>query len=66
MPPMPPEAFTACEGKQDGDKVSFVSHRGDTITGRCKLMPARLVMVPDSPPRTEGKRSEAGANHQEP
>ena len=28
----PPEAYTACEGKNAGDKAEFVSPHGDTVT----------------------------------
>ncbi|MGQ5525498.1 hypothetical protein ACUHMQ_19870 [Chitinimonas sp. PSY-7] len=66
-PPLPPEVFTVCEGKQEGDRVSFVSRRGDVVEGRCKLMPAKLVMVPDGPPpRDPGKKDGPGAGHKEP
>lgn len=43
----PPEAFTACEGKNAGDTAEFVSPRGDTVTGTCEQQGDRLVMRPD-------------------
>jgi hypothetical protein len=48
----PPEAYTACEGKSEGDTASFESPRGDTITGTCaqEKNGDRLVLRPDNPP----------------
>ncbi|AOZ49893.1 hypothetical protein [Chromobacterium vaccinii] len=49
--PVPPdEAFQACNGKQAGDAVSFTTPRGEKMTGKCKMMPARMAAVPDHPP----------------
>ena len=45
----PPEAYTACEGKSDGDTAEFVSPRGDTVTGTCEMDGDRLVLRPDNP-----------------
>ena len=45
----PPEAYTACEGKNLGDTAEFVSPRGDTVTGTCKQQDDRLVLRPDNP-----------------
>lgn len=50
----PPEAYTACEGKSEGDTAAFESPRGDTVTGTCVEDGDRLVLRPDNPPR--GKR----------
>lgn len=51
-PRVPPnEAFTACEGKKEGDAVTFTTPRGEKLTGKCKMMPAKLAAVPDHPPR---------------
>ncbi|MBV8659490.1 MAG: hypothetical protein JO142_16840 [Burkholderiales bacterium] len=47
----PREAFEACDGKQAGDKVTFTTPRGETLTGACKMIPARLAAVPDHPPQ---------------
>jgi len=46
----PPEAYTACEGKNLGDTAEFVSPRGDTVTGTCEQQDDRLVLRPDNPP----------------
>ena len=45
----PPEAYTACEGKSEGDTAEFKDRRGNTITGTC-VMEERLVLWPDNPP----------------
>lgn len=50
----PPEAFTACEGKNAGDTAEFVSPRGDTVTGTCEERDGRLVLHPDNPPERRG------------
>ena len=47
----PPEAYTACDGKNAGDKAEFVSTHGDTVTGTCEQEGDRLVLRPDNPPR---------------
>ena len=46
----PPEAYTACEGKSEGDTAEFVSPRGDTVTGTCEMERDRLVLRPENPP----------------
>ena len=46
----PPEAYTACEGKSEGDTASFESPHGDTVTGTCEQDGDRLVLRPDNPP----------------
>jgi hypothetical protein len=46
----PPEAYTACEGKSEGDTAEFVSPHGDTVTGTCEMEGDRLVLRPDNPP----------------
>lgn len=50
----PPEAYTACEGKSEGDAAEFESPRGDTVTGTCVLDGNRLVLRPDNPPPGRG------------
>ena len=45
----PPEAYTACEGKNVGDTAEFVSLRGDTVKGTCEQQGDRLVLRPDNP-----------------
>ena len=50
----PPEAYTACEGKNDGDEAQFVDPRGETVAGTCEQEGDQLVLRPDNPP---GRRS---------
>ena len=47
----PPEAYTACEGKTEGDTAEFESPRGDLVTGTCEAEGDRLVLRPDNPPQ---------------
>lgn len=47
----PPEAYTTCEGKSEGDTAEFESPHGDTVTGICEQQGDRLVLRPDNPPR---------------
>ena len=53
----PPEAYTACEGKNAGDKAEFVSPHGDTVKGTCEQEGNRLVLRPDN-----SRRNSAGNN----
>ena len=50
----PPEAYTACEDKSEGDTAEFVSPHGDTVAGTCELEDDQLVLRPDTPP--DGRR----------
>lgn len=50
----PPEAYTACEGKNAGDEAEFVTPNGDTVTGTCVEEGDRLVLHPDPPPPRRG------------
>jgi len=43
----PPEAIEACEGKSEGETVSFETRRGDTLTGVCQYIEEQLVAVPE-------------------
>jgi hypothetical protein len=43
----PPEAYTACEGKNVGDTSQLTSPRGDTVNGTCEKEGDRLVLRPD-------------------
>lgn len=43
----PPEAYTACENKADGDTAQFESPRGETVTGTCEQDGEKLVLRPD-------------------
>ncbi|MGO4891306.1 hypothetical protein [Flavobacterium sp. W21_SRS_FM6] len=52
----PPEAFTACEGRVEGDSDSIETPRGDTLEATCKIIDEQLVAVPakdrhQSPPK---------------
>ncbi|MFH2093273.1 MAG: hypothetical protein ABIJ31_13000 [Pseudomonadota bacterium] len=49
----PPEAYTACENKNEGDTSEFISPHGDTVTGTCEQQGDRLVLRPDNPPPRE-------------
>lgn len=46
----PQEAFSACEGKSEGDTASFESDSGETITGTCRQdrNGDRLLLIPDN------------------
>jgi len=58
----PREAFEACDGKQAGDKATFTTPRGETMTGTCKMIPARLAVVPDRPPQGGDGRPQGQGN----
>ncbi len=47
----PPEAYEACEGKQQGDSAQFTTHFGDTMTGTCQILDGKLVLVPADRPQ---------------
>jgi len=51
----PPEAFEICEGKSEGDSVSFTTPKGDSVEATCKLMREKLVAVPDNMPEKKGR-----------
>ena len=42
----PKEAFEACENKVEGEKISFMTPRGDQLEATCKSMKDILVAVP--------------------
>ena len=46
----PPEAISACEGKQVGDSVEFTGRRGETVQATCKEMNGQLAAVPAGGP----------------
>ncbi len=46
----PPEAIEACKGHAEGDKVTFITPRGDEVTGICRKMPEKLIAVPEGTP----------------
>lgn len=43
----PPEAFAACEGRAEGEKVAFDTPRGHTLQAICKHKQGKLVAVPE-------------------
>lgn len=43
----PPEAIEACEGKQEGDAVSFSGRRGESVSATCQTVNDQLVAVPE-------------------
>ena len=49
----PPEAIKACEGKVEGDSVTFSGRRGESIEATCQTVQDQLVAVPEGhkPPR---------------
>ena len=48
----PPEAITACEGKQEGDQAQFTGKQGETVTGTCQSgKDGTLFLKPDHPPK---------------
>ena len=55
----PPAAFTACEGKNPGEKSQFESQHGRTLTGTCEEFggenAGKLVLRPDNM-KGKGKR----------
>ncbi len=54
----PPEAYTACESKNIGDKAQFVNPHGKTLTGTCEQEGDLLVLRPDNQPgkgRNDGR-----------
>ncbi len=52
----PPEAYTACEGKNAGDTAEFKNPQGGTVTGKCEQQGDRLVLRPDRPKGNPGSR----------
>lgn len=52
----PPEAFAACDGKQEGDMVTVVLRRGEKVEAVCETLDSRLVARPKgSPPSQDGR-----------
>ncbi|MEH6450422.1 MAG: hypothetical protein V7765_17255 [Oleispira sp.] len=43
----PAEAFSACEGKKQGDLSQFENHRGKILKGSCEDMNGKLVLRPE-------------------
>ncbi len=42
----PTEAFTACEGRQEGDFVVFILSEGKDIKATCQIIDDHMVAVP--------------------
>jgi hypothetical protein len=42
----PPEAIEACEGKQEGDSVTFSGRDGESLSATCQVVEDQLVAVP--------------------
>ncbi|AMX03949.1 hypothetical protein [Microbulbifer thermotolerans] len=47
----PPEAFEACEGKAEGDQVTFPGREGEDLEATCQQEDGQLVAVPLDAPR---------------
>jgi hypothetical protein len=56
----PPEAYSACEGKDTGDIAELETPEGDTVTGTCVEEDGRLVLLPDNLPDDQGAPSDEG------
>ncbi len=50
----PTEAYTACEGKNEGDRSEFTGPRGKTLSGICEEEGTLLVLRPDRAKRSSG------------
>jgi len=55
----PPEAYTACTGKNAGDKSQFTNPWGDAVVGTCEIGRGsdgdKLVLRPDHNKRNQGQ-----------
>ncbi len=60
----PQEAIDACDGKSDGDSVSFETPHGDTVSGTCAEINNQLVAVPENGRRGKGSRGQQGGQQQ--
>lgn len=52
----PPEAITACEGKEAGDAVEFSGRNGETVKAVCRLHGDKLIAEPENMPEKRGPR----------
>ncbi|WP_163339463.1 hypothetical protein [Desulfopila sp. IMCC35008] len=43
----PPEAIAACEGKAEGDSVTFKGRRGESMKATCEVINDQLAAVPE-------------------
>jgi hypothetical protein len=55
-PPPPPEAYTACQGKAEGDSVTLTMPDGKTLPGTCRSLDGQLVAMPAGGPGAGGPR----------
>ncbi len=53
----PPEAYAACKGKEDGDKVVLKGPQGETMQAMCREQGNRLVAVPSGRPPERGNQA---------
>lgn len=53
-PPLPPDAFTACQNKAEGAAVTITMPDGKTLSATCRAVPgasgSALAAMPDQPP----------------
>ncbi|MFA6809760.1 MAG: hypothetical protein WCR47_01725 [Desulfoplanes sp.] len=61
----PPEAYTACEGKNAGDTASFKSPQGDTVEGICEQHGDRLVLKPSRAGRNSSSTRQQSMGRQD-
>ena len=47
----PQAAIDACNNKMEGDSVTFVTRRGDSVTGICHKIPEMMVAIPAHRPK---------------
>lgn len=45
----PAEAYTACEGLEEGAIVSIKSPKGETLNATCTMINGKLAAVPERP-----------------
>lgn len=53
-PAPPPEAYTACQGKAEGDSVTLTMPDGKTLAGTCRSLDGQLVAMPAGRPGAGG------------
>ena len=58
----PPAALKACEGRTEGDSVSFETPRGDTLEGTCKKIAGELAAVPENHSKGHPKPQREGSD----
>lgn len=46
----PQEAYSACQGKNEGDSVTVTTPRGETLAAVCRKMDGHLVAMPEKIP----------------